>query len=625
MTKKQKKQLYRIIAAAALLAAGLLIGMGLPASSRTAASWRWAASTALYLAAYIAVGGSVLLKAASNIRRGHIFDENFLMAIATAGAICLGEYREGVAVMLFYQVGALFESVAVGRSRRSIADLMDIRPDHANIMVDGLWIEADPEEVPVGAEILVKPGERVPLDGTVSGGQSSLDVSSLTGEPKPRAVSAGSLVYSGCVNLDGAITVRVDKAYGQSTAARILDLVENAGAKKASMESFITRFARYYTPAVVACAACLAVLPPLLLPGAVFGDWVYRALTFLVISCPCALVISIPLSFFGGLGGASGRGVLVKGGNYLEALARAEIVVFDKTGTLTKGSFDVSEIAPIGLSEPELLELAALAECYSAHPIARSLREAHGKAPDTARVGEVRERAGFGVEAAIDGEAVYVGSKAFIEEKSGVAPGADMPDAAVHLARGNRYLGYIVVADQIKESAGAAIAGLKALGIKKTVMLTGDSGEAGGRVAARLGVDEVYAGLLPADKVDKVEGLMKEKSAKGKLVFVGDGVNDAPALARSDVGVAMGALGSEAAVEAADVVIMDDDPLRLVAAVKGAAGTVAIARQNTAFALGVKGLILLLGALGFAGMWAAVFADVGVAVLAVANAMRALR
>ena len=623
MTRKQKKQLFRILAAAALFAVGLSLDFIIPAA-RASLSVGGLIPVVLYLAAYLAAGGSVLLKAASNIRRGLVFDENFLMTIATVGAICLGEYREGVAVMLFYQIGALFESLAVGKSRKSIAALMDIRPDHANVMVDGQWTEVDPEEVQVGAEILIKPGERVPLDGTVVEGRSALDASSLTGESAPLTVSAGCEIYGGCVNLSGALTVRVDKVYGQSTAARILDLVENAGAKKASLESFITRFARYYTPAVVICAVCLAILPPLILPRAAFSDWVYRALTFLVISCPCALVISIPLSFFGGLGGASRRGVLVKGGNYLEALARAEIFVFDKTGTLTKGSFAVTEVAPSSLPAERLLELAALAEQYSTHPIARSLLNAYGKTPDPARIGRVRETPGFGVEAVVDGCVIFAGSRAFVGEKAEIAPERDARGTVIHVAMEKDYLGYIVVADEIKDNAAAAVAGLKAAGVKKTVMLTGDKADIGGEIAARLGIDEVYTELLPSGKVDKVEELMGEKAAKGRLVFVGDGVNDAPVLARSDVGVAMGALGSEAAIEAADVVIMDDDPARLITAVRVARKTLSIARQNTAFALGVKGLILILGAFGFAGMWAAVFADVGVAVIAVVNAMRAL-
>ncbi len=618
MTKKQKKQLYKILAAAALYVLGIL----LPADERIL--------IVIYLVSYLIAGGDVLLRAAGNIRRGQVFDENFLMTIATIGALILGEYREGIAVMLFYQVGELFQSVAVSKSRKSIADLMDIRPDHANIMREDQWIEVDPEEVQVGEIILIKPGERVPLDGVITEGNSTLDTSALTGESVPREVLPGNEIFSGCINLNGRLMMRVSKEFEQSTVARILDLVENASGKKANMESFITRFARYYTPAVVIVAACLAVLPPLVLPGAQFSDWVYRALTFLVISCPCALVISIPLSFFGGLGGSSRQGVLVKGGNYLEALAAAEIVVFDKTGTLTKGTFEVAEIVPAALPEAmaisaaQLLELAALGESYSTHPISQSLRRAYGKEPDLARLGQVQEIPGYGIEAEIDGAAVYIGNEKMMAEKAGVQLPESPAGTLVHVAKQGVYAGYILIEDQIKEDAAAAIASLKACGIKKTVMLTGDNDAIGKKVAAQLGISQVFTQLLPADKVDKLELLLAEKSPKGKLVFVGDGINDAPVLARADVGVAMGALGSDAAIEAADVVIMNDEPSKLATAIAVARKTIGIAKQNTVFALGVKGLVLILGAMGMASMWAAVFADVGVSVLAILNAIRAL-
>ncbi|MCL2120905.1 MAG: heavy metal translocating P-type ATPase [Clostridiales bacterium] len=639
MTQSHKKQLCKILIAAALIITGLVLSFYGRIDKR--------AVTGIYLGAYILIGGSVLLRAASNIRRGQIFDENFLMALATVGAIGLGEYLEGIAVMLFYQIGELFESMAVNNSRKSIAGLMQIRPDHANIMVDGQWTEIDPESVVIGALILIKPGERVPLDGRVVEGFSILDTSAITGESVPREAMAGNEVYSGCINLEGTLTVRVEKAYEQSTVARILDLVENAGSRKAEMESFITRFAGYYTPVVVAFAACLAILPPLLIPNASFGDWFYRALIFLVISCPCALVISIPLSFFSGLGSSSRKGILIKGGNYLEALAGAEIVVFDKTGTLTKGNFEVEDIvtdgghgAPAGAQEEHtrklsiyrepavwrerLLELAALAESYSTHPISQSLRRAYGKTPDLTRIGKVTEAPGYGIEAEVDGRILFVGNRRLMTEKAGLTLPADPPGTVIHIAAQDAYIGHILIADQLKESAAAAVAGLKSIGVKKTVMLTGDVEGIGKKIAWQLGLDQVFAELTPVDKVDKVELLMKEKSPQGKLVYVGDGVNDAPVLAMADVGVAMGALGSDAAIEAADVVIMDDDPAKLTLAVQIARKTVRIAKQNTVFSLGVKGLILLLGALGFAGMWAAIFADVGVMVIAIMNAVRAL-
>ncbi|MDR1194474.1 MAG: cadmium-translocating P-type ATPase [Peptococcaceae bacterium] len=614
MTKQQKKQFYKI------LAAGVIYGLGI-AIPTGAGAW---VKLGFYLVSYLIIGGDVLLRAAGNIRRGQVFDENFLMALATVGAFCLGEYMEGIAVMLFYQVGELFQSVAVSKSRQSIAALMDIRPDHANVLRGGQWEEVDPEEVAIGEAILIKPGERVPLDGKVTEGESTLDTSALTGESMPRDITVGEEIFSGGVNLNGTLTVEVTKPYGESTVARILDLVENAGSKKANMETFITRFARYYTPAVVIFAAALAVLPPLLVPGAAFADWIYRALTFLVISCPCALVISIPLSFFGGLGGASKQGILVKGGNYLEVLAAAEITVFDKTGTLTKGSFEVAAVEPAGMTGEALLELAALGESYSTHPIAQSLRQACGKEPDLARLGKVNELSGFGVEAEIDGETVYIGNRQLMAAKAGVEAPEGPAGTLVYVARQGEYAGYILITDGVKEDAKAAIAGLKAAGVKKTVMLTGDSEAVGRAVASQLGLDQAFTQLLPADKVAKVEELLRETSAKGKLIFVGDGINDAPVLARADAGVAMGALGSDAAIEAADVVIMNDEPSRLITAIAVARKTVRIAKQNTVFALGVKGLVLLLGAAGLASMWAAVFADVGVSVIAILNAMRAL-
>lgn len=586
---------------------------------------------------YGVIGWDVLWRALRNIRHGQVFDENFLMAIATIGAVCIGEYPEGVAVMLFYQVGEWFQNYAVGRSRKSIADLMDIRPDSANLENEtGEWKEVSPEDVPVGAVIVVKAGEKIPLDGVILEGASSLNTAALTGESLPREVSAGSDVISGCVNGGGLLRVRVTKPYGESTVAKILELVENAGSKKARAENFITRFARFYTPAVVAAAVLLAALPPLLF-GLEWVVWIQRALTFLVISCPCALVISVPLSFFGGIGGASRQGILIKGSNYLEALSKTETVVFDKTGTLTCGNFQVAGLYPAhDISESDLLEAAALAESYSDHPISRSLKEAwtaRGKTLDNSRLANVEEIPGHGVTAQADGHPIYAGNEKLMA-RIGIKPDAVFTDnrknlpagTVVHVAIGQRYAGYILIADQVKPDAAAAIAGLKQAGVRKTVMLTGDTKTAALQVAKTLGLkeNEVHAGLLPADKVDRVETLLREKSPKGRLAFVGDGINDAPVLSRADIGIAMGALGSDAAIEAADIVLMDDKPSKITTAIRISRKTLNIVRQNIVFALGVKAVVLILGAFGMANMWAAVFADVGVSVIAILNAMRAL-
>lgn len=612
MSKSHKRTLLRILLGALLFAAALLIPQ------------KGVARLFLFLPAYLTVGGDVLWKACRHIARGQVFDENFLMCIATIGAFFVGEYPEGVAVMLFYQVGELFQSYAVSRSRQSISTLMDIRPDYANIPTpDGLK-QVDPEEVAVGDKIVIKAGEKVPLDGRVLEGISTLDTSALTGEALPREVESGDSIISGCINLTGMLTVEVTREFGESTVAKILDLVENASSKKAKAENFITKFARWYTPAVVIGAALLALVPPLILGGG-FSGWIHRSLIFLVISCPCALVISIPLSFFGGIGGASKYGVLVKGSNYLEALARTDIVVFDKTGTLTKGTFRVTERHPSGVSEQELLELAALAESYSTHPISLSLQSAYGGRKEEARVSDVEELAGYGVKALVDGRKVCVGN-ARLMQKIGVdcAP-ADTLGTAVHVAADGAYIGYLVISDEIKEDSNAAIAALKEAGVRRTVMLTGDSQAVGEQVAKQLGLDGVHAGLLPADKVERLEKLLSQKIPGGQLVFVGDGINDAPVLSRADIGIAMGGLGSDAAIEAADVVIMDDKPSKIAAAIQISRKTLAIVKQNIVFALGVKALVLALGAFGLANMWEAVFADVGVSVIAILNASRALK
>lgn len=612
MTKKQKHLLVRIIVAAVLFAAGGLLHLE---------GW---AELGVYLVCYAVIGWDIVWKAITNILHGQVFDENFLMTIATVGALILGEHSEGVAVMLFYQVGEWFQSYAVSKSRRSITSLMDIRPDYANIEKDGKLIQVDPEDVQIGDTIIVKPGERVPLDGKIIKGSSTLDTSALTGESMPREVEAGMEVISGCINQTGILTIQTTKEFGESTVAKILDLVENASDKKGRMENFITRFARYYTPVVVFAALALAVLPPLV-TGQAFSIWIYRALTFLVISCPCALVISIPLSFFGGIGGASKIGVLVKGSNYLEALAYTETVVFDKTGTLTKGSFAVTEIQANGMTDEELLELAAYAEDYSNHPISLSIQKAYGKKIDNSRITDVQEIAGHGVQAVIDGMTVLAGNAKLMEREHIPYTASNAIGTVVYVAFDGRYAGCIVIADEIKADAPAAIKTLKAAGIRQTVMLTGDADAVGQDVAHRLGLDRAYTELLPADKVDRVEELLAQKSDKGMLAFVGDGINDAPVLARADVGIAMGALGSDAAIEAADVVLMTDEPSKIAAIMQIARKTIRISNENIVFALGVKFLVLILGAVGRANMWAAVFADVGVSVIAILNAIRAMR
>ena len=636
MTKKQKRTLWRILLSAALLAVVALLPLptlwlpgALPLVSDSHVSQNGSAAFSLapwvlYLVPYLLIGWDVLWKAVRNIAHGQVFDENFLMAIATVGAFATGEYAEAVFVMLFYQVGELFQSYAVGKSRQSIASLMDIRPDYANVEQDGELVQVDPDEVEVGDTIVIKAGERVPLDGVILEGRSTLDTAALTGESLPREVEAGDDVISGCVNLSGLLKVRVTKAFEESTVAKILDLVENATSKKAKAENFITRFARYYTPSVVVAAVLLAVLPPLL-GGGDWGKWFHQALVFLVISCPCALVISVPLSFFGGIGGASRAGILVKGGNYLEVLADTQIVVFDKTGTLTKGVFNVTAIHPDQCDEDRLLELAALAESYSDHPISRSLKEAYGKDIDNSRVTDVEEIAGHGVRAKVDGVEVCVGNDKLMESIGVAWHPCHRVGTTVHVESQGVYLGHIVISDEVKEDAAQAIANLKAIGVRKTVMLTGDAQAVGEDVAQRLGLDEVHAQLLPADKVDRVETLLQEKTGKGKLAFVGDGINDAPVLSRADLGIAMGGLGSDAAIEAADVVLMDDKPSKIAVAIRVARKTLRIVRQNIVFALGVKLLVLALGAVGLANMWEAVFADVGVSVIAILNAMRALR
>ena len=612
MTRKQKRLLFRIIIAAVLFAAGSLLPLGPTVEM------------GVFLVCYAVIGWDIVWKAVTNILHGQVFDENFLMTIATIGALILGEHSEGVAVMLFYQVGEWFQSYAVSKSRKSIASLMDIRPDYANVERNGKLEQVDPDEVNIGDTIVVKPGERVPLDGKIIKGTSALDTSALTGESMPRDVEPGMEVISGCINQTGILTIQTTKKYGESTVAKILDLVENASDKKGKTENFISRFARYYTPIVVFAAIALAILPPLV-TGQPFSVWIYRALTFLVISCPCALVISIPLSFFGGIGGASKIGVLVKGSNYLESLAHAEVVVFDKTGTLTKGSFAVSQIKAIDMREEQLLELAAYAEDYSNHPISQSIQKAYGKKIDNSRISDVQEIAGHGVRAVIDGKTVLAGNAKLMNRENIAYTPSDAIGTVVYLACNGKYAGYIVIEDEVKADAPAAIRALKEVGVRKTVMLTGDADAVGKKVAQKLGLDQAYTELLPADKVDRVEAMLKQTSEKGKLVFVGDGINDAPVLARADVGIAMGGLGSDAAIEAADVVLMTDEPSKISAVVRIARKTIRIANENIVFALGVKLLVLVLGATGYANMWAAVFADVGVSVIAILNAIRAMR
>ena len=616
MTKKQKTNLIRILVSAVLVAAIWLSPL---------TGWL---EGVLYLIPYFIIGYDILLKAVKGIFRGQVFDENFLMAVATVGAMALGDWREGCAVMVFYQVGELFQSYAVGKSRRSISDLMDIRPDYANIEQDGALEKVDPDDVEVGTVIVVQPGERIPIDGVVTEGESAVNTSALTGESLPRQVKVGDEVLSGCVNLSGLLHIRTTKEFGDSTVAKILDLVENSSMKKAKAENFITKFARVYTPAVCGAALALAVLPPLvrLVMGSapMWGDWVNRALTFLVISCPCALVISIPLSFFGGIGGASAKGILVKGSNYLEALAKTDCVVFDKTGTLTKGVFQVLEAQPEGMDEQTLLGWAARAECYSNHPISQSLKAAWGGEVDAEQVTDVEELGGYGLTAKVEGHAVAVGNRRLME-KLGLAPvQPQQAGTVVFVAVDGAYVGWILLGDVVKEHAQAAIRGLKAEGVAKTVMLTGDAEAAARQVADSLGVDEMHSQLLPADKVQWVERLLAERKDGRLLAFVGDGINDAPVLARADIGIAMGAMGSDAAIEAADVVLMDDDPAKIALAMRISRRTLRIVYENIVFALAVKAVCLVLGAMGIANMWLAIGADVGVMVLAVLNATRAL-
>ena len=607
------KRLWRIIIGAAVLATAVLLNL----------NNEWL-QIALFIISYIIVGGDVVKRAVKNIFKGQVFDENFLMSIATIGAFFIGEYPEGVAVMLFYQVGELFQSYAVGKSRKSIASLMDIRPDYANVKKGDELVKVDPDEVQIGDIILIKAGEKIPLDGKVIEGSSMIDTSALTGESVPREVEVGSDIPSGCININGVITAEVTKEFGESTVSKILDLVENASSKKSNSEQFITKFARYYTPVVVIIAVFLAIIPPLVIDGATFSDWIYRALAFLVVSCPCALVISIPLSFFGGIGGASKKGVLVKGSNYLEALAETEIVVFDKTGTLTKGVFNVQEIHPEGVSKEELLELTAHAESYSNHPISLSLKRAYSKEINNGRISDVEEISGHGVIATVDGKKVMAGNIKLMKMMDIPYFKGELIGTIVHVAVNNKYIGYIVIADEVKEDSAQAIKELKAANIKQTVMLTGDNKSIGSKVAKELGLDKVYAELLPADKVEKLEELFSQKSKKGKLAFVGDGINDAPVLARADIGIAMGGLGSDAAIEAADVVIMTDEPSKIATTMKISKKTLKIAHQNIVFAIGIKIIVLILSAFGITTMWAAIFADVGVTIIAVLNAFRAL-
>ena len=619
MNKKQKKVLYRIIAAALMMIVLLL----LPLEEKSILRF------ILFLLPYFTIGYDILRKAFKGIMNKQVFDENFLMAVATVGAMALGEYTEGVAVMLFYQIGELFQSYAVGKSRRNISALMDIRPDFANVMIDGVVTKVDPDEVEVGSEIIVQPGEKIPIDGVVVDGTSTLDTAALTGESVPRSVKPSDEVISGCINMSGVIKVKTTKEFGESTASKILDLVENASSKKSKPENFISKFARIYTPVVCYAAVGLALLPPVvsLIIGLEprWGQWVYRALTFLVISCPCALVISIPLTFFAGIGGASKEGVLVKGSNYLDMLSKAKIAVMDKTGTLTKGVFKVTEIVPVGITKEELLEKTAMAEVYSNHPISKSLKEAYGKPINTSRVSDVEEISGQGIKAIVGDTTVNVGNEKLMANV-GVEPATVVAAGTViHVAFDNKYVGYILISDELKPTSKSAIKAMKQAGIRATVMLTGDSDKVAGIVANDLGLDKVYSQLLPADKVTKVEELLAGKNENEQLIFVGDGINDAPVLSRADIGIAMGALGSDAAIEAADVVLMDDDPMKIAKAINIAKKCMRIVYENIYFAIGIKVACLILGAIGIANMWLAIFADVGVMVLAVLNAIRALR
>ena len=622
LNKKQKKALRRIvISAALLLAVNVLPLPSVPA-------------VLFYAAAYWVIGQDVLKKALRGIINRQVFDENFLMAVATLGAIALalyegsGDFNEAVAVMLFYQIGELFESIAVGRSRRNISELMDLRPDRARLETEDGLEEVDPEDVPLGSIIVVQPGERVPLDGVIIEGSSALDSSALTGESLPRDVTAGDSIVSGCINLSGLLRIETTKEFGESTVARIMELVENSSHRKSRSENFISRFARIYTPAVCICALALALLPPVLrlLMGmeAGFHIWLYRALTFLVISCPCALVISIPLSFFAGIGGASREGILVKGSNFLEALSKVKTVVFDKTGTLTQGVFQVSEVHSTGMDEARLIELAAHAECASSHPISLSLRRSYGRDIDRSRVSDISEHSGRGITARVDGISLALGNDKLMAELGITAPDIKAGGSLIHIAAEGSYAGYILISDMAKPGSASAVEKLKKLGVERIVMLTGDGENAAAAIAEELGIKEYYSSLLPGDKVDKVESLINDMGGRGKLCFVGDGINDAPVITRADIGIAMGALGSDAAIEAADIVLMDDEPLKIARAIKISRKCIGIVYQNIVFALGIKFACLILGALGYAGMWAAIFADVGVMVLAVLNAIRAL-
>ena len=616
MNKKQKKMLIRIIIAAVLIVVFSL----LPAEGYL--------RFVLFMIPYLVIGYDILKKAFKGILNKQVFDENFLMAVATVGAILLGDYSEGVAVMLFYQIGELFQSYAVGKSRRNISELMDIRPDYANIEKDGTMEQVDPDEVEIGTIIVVQPGEKVPIDGVITEGTSTLNTSALTGESLPRDAKAGDEVISGCINMTGLLKIRTTKEFGESTVSKILELVENSSSRKSKSENFISKFAKYYTPAVCYGALALAFIPPIVLlimgKPAMWGDWIYRALTFLVISCPCALVISIPLSFFAGIGGASNQGILVKGSNYLETLAQTKYVVFDKTGTMTQGVFEVSGIHHNEMPDEKLLEYAALAECSSSHPISKSLQKAYGKPIDRNRVTDIEEISGNGVIAKIDGISVAAGNTKLMNRLGIAYQDCHHVGTVVHMAIDGKYAGHILISDIIKPHAKEAIAELKKAGISKTVMLTGDSKRVADQVAEELGIQEVYSELLPADKVSRVEELLNQKSEKDKLAFVGDGINDAPVLSRADIGIAMGALGSDAAIEAADIVLMDDDPLKISKAIKIARKCIRIVYENIYFAIGIKILCLILGALGIANMWVAIFADVGVMILAVLNAIRTL-
>ena len=617
MNKKQKKMLTRILIAAIMVAALSLV----PVQGYLRA--------VLYMIPYLVIGYDILLKAWKGIRNRQVFDENFLMAVATVGTICLGDFKEGTAVMLFYQIGELFQSYAVGKSRRNISELMDIRPDYANVERNGSLEKVDPDEVEIGSIIVVQPGEKVPIDGIITEGKTTLNTSALTGESLPRDAKEGDEIISGCINMTGVLKIRTTREFGESTVSKILDLVENSSSRKSRSENFISKFARYYTPVVCYSALALAILPPLvrlMLMGLdpQWGDWVYRALTFLVISCPCALVISIPLSFFAGIGGASNAGVLVKGSNYMETLAQTRYVVFDKTGTLTKGVFEVCGVHHNVMEDHKILEYAALAECSSSHPISRSLQRAYGKEIDRTRVEDIEEISGNGVTARVDGIPVAVGNSRLMERLGVAFKECHQVGTIVHVAIDGSYAGHILIADVLKPTAKAAVAELKKSGIRETVMLTGDIDRVAQQAAAETGVDRVYSELLPADKVTKVEELLEKKNPREKLAFVGDGINDAPVLSRADIGIAMGALGSDAAIEAADVVLMDDDPLKVVKAVRIAKKCMRIVYQNIYFAIGIKILCLLLGAVGIANMWIAIFADVGVMVIAVLNAIRAL-